>query len=205
MPGKLRLDILEEATENQGIVISNNLINADGNPILTFSANSSGYIRNIFSDFGTRLIKQSHYVNSTRVSFADSSAGIIWSVDINKEYDSTFSELVVFGQLVGHDNYSDLCGIYAHITGSTTLSTDGTAFMDISYVGGNADSETFNIILTGKRFSNLNEGTHTLTIGWSTRNNNAANKPFVVWNPNSTDDARQHQTRSQLYVQEITL
>jgi len=205
MPGRLRLDILEEANENQGIVISNNLINNDGNPIITFSANSSGYIRNVFSALGARLVKQSHFVNSTRVGLADSNAGTIWSVDIAKEFGSTVSELVVFGQLVGHDNYSDLCGIYAHIPGSTTLSTDGTAFMDISYVGGNADSETFNIILTGKRFSNLNEGTHTLTIGWSTKNNSTTDKPFVVWNPNSTDDARQHQTRSQLYVQELFL
>jgi len=204
MPGILRVDAIEETTDNQGIVIAHSLINSSGDNIISFSANTNGHVRTIFNGYGN-LLKQSHFVNESRVTFSDSNAGVIWSVTVNKEFDSDFSELVLFGQLVGHDNYSDFCGIYAHIPGATTLSTDGTAYKDISYVGGNADGETFNVVLTGKRFSNLNAGSHTLTIGWSTRDGGTGNKPFVVWNPNSTDDARQHQTRSQLYIQEIRI
>lgn len=150
----------------------------------------------------SKVLKVSHFVNSTNTSLNDSSSGTIWSVNITKDYGSADTDLVVFGALIGRGSYSDYCGVYAHISGSTSTGTDGSAYYDIGYNGESASRPCI-IRIQGKRFESLGAATHTLTIGWSTRNGSAGDKPFPIWNPNSGNDARSHQQRSNLVVYEV--
>lgn len=199
MAGLLRLDVIEEATDNQGIGINHKLLNPDGNPLITFETNSSGVIRNLFNGGGT-VVNQTHFSNNSRTGLPASNAYTIWSVNFTKEYKADYTNILVFGQLIGLTATQNLCGIYAHIPNSTDLGTDGSAFKDISYFG----SSVITIVLSGKVFSNLDTGSHTLSIGWITRDSTNAS-PFSIWNPNSTDNAAQHQTRSQLAVLEVII
>lgn len=199
MAGTLRVDTIEEATDNQGISFVHNLVNPDGLPLITFETNSVGTIRNLYHGGGT-VLKQTQFSNATRTSLPASNAYTIWSVDFTKEYKPDYSNIIVFGQLIGLTATQSLCGIYAHIPNSTDLGTDGSAFKNISYFG----SSVISIVLTGKEFANLDTGTHTLTIGWITRDSTNAS-PFSIWNPNSTDNAVQHQTASHLLVQEVRI
>lgn len=150
----------------------------------------------------SKVLKVSHFTNSTNTSIGDSSSGTIWSVNITKDYASADTDLIVFGALVGRGSYSDYCGVYAHISGSTSTSTDGSAYYDIGYNGESASRPCI-IRIQGKRFESLGAGTHTLSIGWSTRNGSSGDKPFPIWNPNSGNDGRCHQQRSNLVVYEV--
>jgi hypothetical protein len=150
------------------------------------------------------IIKTSHFTNATRVALSDSAGpSNIWTVSITKDFNSSTSDLVVFGNLQGRGNYSDQCGVYAHISGSTTRTTDGTAFYDVDYYPANGTSRGGGIVLLGKRFESLGVGSHTLEIGWQTRNGNTSDKPYQVFNPDLNDDARSHVHRSNLVVYEI--
>ena len=78
-----------------------------------------------------------------------------------------------------------------------------SAYHDIWYIGANATNETFAISSISKEFSELSAGTHTVNFGWQTRDGGSGNKPFNTWNPNSAFDARNHQSRSNLIINEI--
>ena len=69
-------------------------------------------------------------------------------------------------------------------------------------MGANDSNESFWLIVL-KKFTGLNAGTHTVNFGWQTRDGNSNDKPFVTWNPNSAFDARSHQSRSNLIINEI--
>jgi hypothetical protein len=150
------------------------------------------------------IIKTSHFTNVTRVALSDSAGpSNIWTVSITKDFNSSTSDLVVFGNLQGRGNYSDQCGVYAHISGSTSRSTDGSAFYDVDYYPANGTNRGGGIVLLGKRFESLGVGSHTLEIGWQTRNGSSGDKPYQVFNPDSNDDARSQVHRSNLVVYEI--
>jgi hypothetical protein len=148
-------------------------------------------------------LKRSEFTNGTRTAFSDSASNAFWNITVTKDFGSSISDLVVYAMLPGYSAYSDWCGIYAHISGSTTTSTDGTAYKDIIYVGGDASNESYCVIVNGKRFESLGAGTHTLTFGWSTRNGSSSDKWCATWNPDSNNDARQHATRSIVQVYEV--
>jgi len=150
------------------------------------------------------IVKTSHFTNATRVALSTSAGpSNIWTVSITKDFNSSTSDLVVFGNLNGRGNYSDQCGVYAHISGSTTRTTDGTAFYDVDYYSAHATYRTAGIVLLGKRFESLGVGSHTLEIGWQTRDGSTGDMPFPVFNNNNSDDSRSHQHRSNLVVYEI--
>lgn len=151
------------------------------------------------------IIKASYFSNNTRTALSNSANAVLWSITpIVKSYSSTQTDLVVYGVLVGMGSFSYSMGLYAHIAGSTTLTTDGTAYYDIHHATPPSGATVPSlIIISGKRFENLNSGNITLDIGWSVKNADAGNKPFIIWNPNSTDDARAHQLRSNIVVYEV--
>lgn len=167
-----------------------------------------------FTDAGIlpsgHFVGVSHHTNNTRTSLPISNFHKIWDIDFTKKYNKENSYLSVHCQMWGHEYYSDTCGIFAHIEGSTTMGDSGTAFRGITYAGANAVNETFQIFMSGKIFENLDAGSHRLTIGWNARHSEVHdsdtrndNRPFVIWNLNSSDDARQHQTRSKITIYEI--
>jgi hypothetical protein len=150
------------------------------------------------------IVKTSHFTSTTRVALSDSAGpSNIWTVSITKDFNSSTSDLVVFGNLPGRGNYSDQCGVYAHISGSTSTSNDGSAYYDVEYYPANGTDRPSGIVLLGKRFESLGVGSHTLEIGWKTRNGSTGDKPYQVHNNNSSDEARSHQHRSNLVVYEI--
>ena len=61
-------------------------------------------------------------------------------------------------------------------------------------------SQTSGDVYTG---TDLGTGSHTLELGWKVRNGTSGNKPFYQINFNSSDDARFHQTASEITVVEI--
>ena len=150
------------------------------------------------------IVKTNYYKWETKVSIPKGSTGTIWSVTVPKLYDSSVSDLLVFMLIPGHGTYSDWCGIYSHISGSTTTSTDGTAYRGINYISGNDVNEPVLIHMNGKRFESLNAGNHTLTIGWSARDGGTGNAPANnAFNPDSANDVRNHQNGSVMTVFEI--
>lgn len=170
----------------------------------TITESSGNFIYNNGYIFPSgKYLNVSHFYYSTRTSLTDRSSDIFWSFDVNKLYDADVSDLRLFCLLPGHDNYSNQCGVFIHIDGSTSRETDGTAFYDVGYTGADADSESFAISSIAKDFPNLPSGTHMVKFGWQTRDLGTGNKPFVIWNNNSSDDARQHQTRSQCTIFEV--
>ena len=163
----------------------------------TFTFNNAGILPS------GHILGVSHHVYGARTGLYVNGTGRIWNVGTTKKYDKETSYLSLHCQMWGHENYSDQCGIYAHIEGSTTMETDGTAYHDILYTGGNSGNETFQILISGKIFENLDAGSHNVDIGWNVRNFDTGNRPFVIWNHNSSDDVRHHQARSKLTIYEI--
>lgn len=172
-----------------------------GNTLLTESGGTvtfptsvtwpSGTIRNvIFATF------------DTRTSVPSGATGTFWQYAFTKLYDASTSDIIVNHLLIGHDDSADVCGFYSHISGSTTTSNDGTAYYDAGYTQNQNDNDpqfSFNL---GKRFESLGAGSHTWELGWSARNA-GSNYPWIVTNPNSSDDSRNHQQGSSVLIFEV--
>lgn len=172
-----------------------------GNTLLTESGGTvtfptsvtwpSGTIRNvIFATF------------DTRTSVPSGATGTFWQYAFTKLYDASTSDIIVNHLLIGHDDSADVCGFYSHISGSTTTSNDGTAYYDAGYTQNQNDNDpqfSFNL---GKRFESLGAGSHTWELGWSVRNA-GSNYPWIVTNPNSSDDSRNHQQGSSVLIFEV--
>ena len=199
--------ILPSQTSNSGKYLTTNGTNSSWGTVdltnLSATNLTSGTIPRARM-FSGSVVKVSYFTNNTRVALSDSAGpSNIWTVSISKDFNSSTTDLVVYGNLQGRGNYSDQCGVYAHISGSTSRSTDGSAFYDVDYYPPNATYRPGGIVLFGKRFESLGVASHTLEIGWQTRNGSAGDKPYVVFNPNSSDDARSQQHQSNLVVYEI--
>ena len=83
----------------------------------------SGTIRNvIFATF------------DTRTSVPAGASGTFWNYSFTKLYDASTTDIIVNHLLISHQNYSDVCGFRSHISGSTTISSDGTAYYDAGYI-----------------------------------------------------------------------
>lgn len=149
------------------------------------------------------ILNTTFYENSTRVGVSTGATGTMWTFDVTKLYASTYSYLALYFMMNGHNDVSDNCGFYAHIAGSTTTSTDGTAYYDVTYTQNQSDNDPQMAHCRGKVFESLDAGTHTLVIGWSTRDGGTNNSPWVITNPNSSDDARCHQKSSTAVFYEI--
>lgn len=139
----------------------------------------------------------------TRTTISTGATGTFWQYSFTKLYDASTTDIIVNHFLIGHENYSDVCGFYSHISGSTTTSTDGTAYYDAGYIqnqNNNDPQMSFNL---GKRFESLGAGSHTWELAWSTRNGSTSDKPWVVTNPNHNDDVRCHQQGSSVLIFEV--
>jgi hypothetical protein len=165
---------------------------------------ATGAITSAKMGYAGAVVKVSHYTWNTRTSTPKTNASTIWTNTVNKIYGNGVSSLYAWLHIPGHGTYSDWCGIYSHITGSTSTDTDGSAFQGITYMSGDASNEPTIIHMNGKKFPSLAAGNHNLVIGWTTRNGSSGDAPAAnSFNPNSGDDARQHQTGSTLIVYEI--
>lgn len=149
------------------------------------------------------ILNASFHELTTRIALSFGASGTLWSFDVTKLYASDYSDLIMYLLLNGHQPNSDVCGFYAHIPGSTTTGTDGTAYYDIVYTANANANDPQMGHCRGKVFESLGVGTHTLTIGWNARNGTASQGPWHITNVNSSDDARQHAQSSTAVFYEI--
>ena len=155
-----------------------------------------------------KLVKVTRFRNNTRTPLSDSSSGVIWSGSFTKEYDSNTSWILMEGMLPGTNNYSDQCGIYAMLDGANT-NNDTPRHRGVHYSGVNEDQGWARFILYVHRIidntdsaQELNAGSRTWSVGWSTRNGSSSDRPFEIWNPNSSDDSRNQQYGSIMAIYE---
>lgn len=155
-----------------------------------------------------RLVKCTRFRNDTRTTLSDSSGSVIWSGNFTKEYDANTSWILMEGMLPGTNNYSDQCGVYAMLNGAST-SNDSPRHRGIHYSGVNEDTGWARFIMYVHRIidnsdstQELGAGSRTWSVGWSTRNGSTGDRPFEVWNPNSSDDARNQQCGSIMSIYE---
>ena len=149
------------------------------------------------------ILNTSFYENDTRSALTSGASGTIWQFNVTKLYSSAYSDLILYFMINGHQNSSDVCGLYAHISGSTTTTQDGSAYYDVVYTQNQNSNDPQMAHCRGKVFESLDAGTHSLVIGWSTRNSQTGNYPWIITNANSSDDARQHQQSSTAVFYEI--
>ena len=156
-----------------------------------------------------KLVKVTRFRNSTRTSLNNAASSVIWSDNFTKEYDANTSWILMEGMLPGTNNYSDQCGIYAMLDGANT-NNDTPRHRGVHYSGVNEDQPWARFILYVHRIidntdstQELNAGSRTWSVGWSTRNGSSGDRPFEIWNPNSSDDGRNQQYGSIMAIHEF--
>ena len=133
-----------------------------------------------------------HYSNNTRAATTQGSPnGTLWSFTDTKLYGSE-SNIIIHANLIGWDDASGTIGMYIEYAGTKSYS-----MMYTYEVNPYAKMLTGTSNTTGK-----SAGSQTVNIGWNAANG-ANSYPFVTLNPNSTDDARLHQTVSTAIVYEV--
>ena len=164
-----------------------NIQNSSGTSAL--SIDSSGIIKPTASG---AVIAIRHYSNSTRTAMSlTGSSGTIWSFTDTK-VGGTETDIIVQINIIGKDDGSGSLGTYIEYGGSRSYSA-AFQYESSPYL----KPMTGSMKATGKA-----SGSQTVTIGWDAANN-ATTYPFVVLNPNSTDDARNHQFVSTVTVYEV--
>lgn len=139
-----------------------------------------------------RVLDVTTYINSTRQALPTSSSITMASFTVNKL--SSTSTLVIQGTMSGANEYS------GHVQQGWKLGS-GTEFngQTTSYqnnVNGRVISTS--AVITG----HTTTGSQTMVFRYYAASG-AGNKPFQVYNPNATDDARLAQTQSVFIVTEV--
>jgi len=154
------------------------------------------------------LIKSFEYINTTRYSISNSSDNAIFSFTFNKQENATTSKVYVSGVIPTIAGQAYFSGIYFDCltSGVTSHNTDDSfAFQGLvqSYAH---DAGSPAVIVINKTFenSNLGSGNHTFEFGYRLKNG-ASEKAAAAINPNTTDDARNHQTGTIITLQEIMI
>lgn len=155
-----------------------------------------------------KLVKVTRFRNDTRSNPTIGASGVLWSGSFTKEYDANTSWILMEGMLPGTNNYSDQCGVYAMLDGANT-NNDTPRHRGVHYSGANADTAWARFILYVHRIidntdsaQELNAGSRTWSVGWSTKNGSAGDRPFEVLNPNASDDTRNQQCGSIMAIYE---
>ena len=149
------------------------------------------------------VVKQTFDEDNTREVLSSTPSYLLWSIPFTKLLSSNESDILVYALMPGYGSRSFSMGLYAHVNGSTSQATDGSAYRGIDHTSGAGNrSVSMFITVNGKRLTGLGTGSHNLEFGWNVRNNNDA-RPFTTWNPNSTDDGRDHQTGSTCTIMEV--
>ena len=136
---------------------------------------------------GGNLIAVRHYTNSTRTGMPSQTSYTMWSVTDVKERADT--NIFVQVNLIGHGNASGACSPFVNYNGDQRYSVmyPYTAQNYPYTIHGNAV------------WTSVASGNRTLSVGWSA-NVSGAERPYAIWNPNTSDDNRQRQTTSTLTV-----
>lgn len=185
---------------NKEISFKTNAGALDGIPIGTagqFLKVNSGATGYEYGAVSTPIEKVSYLVHNTRVATSSSADIQLYSSTFTKAKAGTKiyvqANLPTWNNTINGGNY-----MYLQLTdGSTTQRTfEGISRPFLS------TSESGNTNMVCRFSSSFNAGTITLSSGWDTANN-GGNRPFAVLNPNSSDDARNHQNASVYHIFEV--
>lgn len=136
---------------------------------------------------GGNLIAVRHYTNSTRTGMPGQTTYTMWSVTDVKERADTY--IFVQVHLHGFGNASGACAPFVSYNSDTRYS------VMYPYTGHNYPfSISGNAVWTG-----VGSGNRTLSVGWNSATS-GGERPFAIWNPNTSDDNRQRQSSSTLTV-----
>ena len=148
---------------------------------------------------GDYNIVKCHYIEDAtrRVTASATAESEIFSTTFTKEYADT--KLWVTA-VVPTWNNSTNGGTYMYLQmtdGSNTVRQQRGMSRPYKTEG---ESGTFSI--NTRYGTTFNSGTITMSIGWDTANN-GSNRPFVVMNPNASDDSRNPQNATHYFIYEV--
>ncbi len=192
---KIIVDNIESSgttvTVNDAIDAGTNAVTAGSITGLSASSLTTGTLPSAQLPVGT-IINSEMFTNNTRTALSTSSGTAFWSVNYTKKLAD--SVLFVIANIRGWDDSSGVAGSYVEIDGTKYYSAGYT------YNGYNYGHTWFGT--ASKQVST--SGTKTIKVGWQNANG-ASDRPFVIWNYNSTDDARSQQAESTIQVMEVTV
>jgi len=127
------------------------------------------------------------------------------AVTINKKYKDTHLHFQV--TLLGHGKHSypfyGTSGCVTLPAGQTHLRYDCSHYLIGSYQAAGYIQWEIDLIMTPAECQ-YQTGSFFIDAGWSTANA-STNRPFTMWNPNSSDDPRGFQKSSTAHVTELFL
>ena len=139
---------------------------------------------------GSRLIKATEFVNSTRQTFSPADTLTYWSITYTKS--SSTSDLYIHVMLPVKDTYNGGSYVGINIDGSVNFKGYGRATF--------SGESGMNTIL--QKRSGIAAGSRTISV-YQDAIDNSANYVIPVLNPNSTDDGRNQQNSSVMVIYEI--
>jgi hypothetical protein len=151
------------------------------------------------ADEGGKIKKVTLVENSTRYSLTDSANTTIMSFSFT--VDTAGSTIYISGGMLGRGSYSDSCGMFCSVDGNGKT-TDGPAYKGVQWANSHSVG-THGTYRYNQKWTGLSVGSHTISLGWKTRDATSANRPFHQWNPNSSDDGRTQQTATNLTITEV--
>jgi len=180
------------------ITTQGDILYRDGSGLQRLGAGTSGqFLKTLgtganpaWATVTTKVIGATRFYNNTRTSLPNQANHVWWSVSHTKASSTSF--LWVEGLAPMQGGMSDQCGEYVEYN-----SVKNYFGIRHAMYGDGVDTTWF-----GYHANNLAAGTYDLKLGWSTQNG-TSQRPAGYWNPNSTDDGRDHQTGTEMIVWEI--
>ena len=140
-----------------------------------------------------RVLDVTTYTSGTRQAFSASASLTMASFTVNKL--SSTSTLVIQGTMSGANEYSGHMQQGWKLGSGTEFNGQTTSYQN--NVNGRVVSTS--VVIVG----HTTTGSQTMVFRYYSANGNTTDKPFQVYNPNATDDARLAQTSSLFIVTEV--
>jgi len=137
------------------------------------------------------LVRVTHHINATRSTNSASSDGTYYTINFFKE--STTSQIIVEAVIPARENYNDGAYLYTELNGTRKYTGVIETPMDSVQSQQTLVKQTWNGVPAGSR---------SIRFGWSSITGDA-NNPWVINNPNGSDEARNQQTGTEWVIWEI--
>tara|TARA_Y100001970_G_C14248317_1_gene869902 strand:- start:319 stop:1074 length:756 start_codon:yes stop_codon:yes gene_type:complete len=180
------------------ITTQGDILYRDGSGLQRLGAGTSGqFLKTLgtganpaWATVTTKVIGATRFHNNTRTSLPNQANHVWWSVSHTKTSSTSF--LFVQGQATMQGSYSDQIGEYVEYN----------SVKNYSGIRHNMYGDGVSTDWNSYHANNLAAGTYDLKLGWSVANS-SSQRPADMWNPNASDDARDHQTGTEMIVWEI--
>jgi len=136
--------------------------------------------------------------NDTRTALSNATSAVLWSGDSVTKLISN-SKLIITGVMAFKDGTSYAMGEYWKI-GNSGNRYDG--IVQHGYASDAGDTGVQFGWQINAEYDTTETGSLAVEIGWGSANG-SSDSPAVIWNPNSSDDARSHQKASTLTIFEV--